>query len=401
MNREPRILFLTSAREVKAELERIGTDPYGIEAMAPKAAHFNVLLEKLECRAANILKQEMLSIGGDVAVARGSVSCTVDSTDALIMGTRKQVSALADKLSAQPFGLKEISKNIKTALANLEKETFCLRTPRREIAIGGRTLIMGILNVTPDSFSDGGRYSQPEKAVERALRMEDEGADILDIGGESTRPGSGRVPGEEELARVIPVLDKLSGRISIPVSIDTMKAEVARQAVRAGAEIINDVSALGFDPEMTRTAAGLGTPVVLMHMRGEPRTMQQGDLSYVSLPGEIISFLRERVRCAVEGGIDPDNIIVDPGFGFGKSLEDNLRLLKLLREFRILGKPLLIGVSRKAFTGRVTGAEDSARLEGGAAAVTAAVLNGANIIRVHDVGFMKKTAMMADAILRS
>lgn len=401
MNREPRILFLTSPQEVTAELERIGTDPYGIEAMVPKAVQFNVLLEKLECRAANILKQEMLSIGGDVAVARGSVSCTIEFTDALVMGTRKQVSALVEKLSSQPFGLKKISQNIKTTLANLEKGNFLIKTPRREMAIGVRTLIMGILNVTPDSFSDGGRYNLPDLAVERALRLEDEGADILDIGGESSRPGSARIPVQEEIDRVVPVLEKLSRRISIPISIDTMKAEVARQAFRAGAEMINDISALRFDPEMTRTATELRAPVILMHMRGVPETMQQGDLSYASLRGDIISFLRERTQAAVAGGIDPENIIIDPGFGFGKSLEDNLKLLKYLREFKILGKPLLIGISRKAFTARVTGAEDSIRLEGGAAALTAAVLNGANIVRVHDVSFMKKAALMADAILRA
>lgn len=401
MKKDPKILFLTSPQEVIAELKRIGTDPYGIGAMVPKAVHLNVLLEKLECRAANILKQEMLSLGGDVAVARGSVSCTVDSTDALIMGTRKQTAALAEKLSSQPFGLKEIAGNIKTALANIDKDTFAVKTPRRVVKIGERTLIMGILNVTPDSFSDGGRYNLPDEAAARALRMEDEGADILDIGGESTRPGSGRVSAAVELDRVIPVLEKLSGRISIPISIDTMKAGVARAAVQAGAEIINDVSALRFDPEMTAAAAEFRTPVVLMHMRGTPETMQQGDLSYSSLRGEIISFLRERVQAAVEGGIGPENIIIDPGFGFGKSLEDNLKLLKYLREFKILGQPLLIGVSRKAFTGKVTGAEDSVRLEGGAAAVTAAILNGANIVRVHDVSFMRKTALMADAVLRA
>lgn len=401
MNREPRILFLTSPAEAAAELKRIGADPYGIESMTPKAVHFNVLLENLECRAANILKQEMLSLGGDAGVARGSVSCAVPTTDALVMGTRKQVSALADKLSSQPFGLQEISKRIRTALANLEKENFLVRTPRRLISIGGRTLIMGILNVTPDSFSDGGRYNLPEAAAARALRMEDEGADILDIGGESTRPGSDRVTLEEELDRVIPVLEKLSGKISIPISIDTMKAEVARQAVQAGAEIINDVSAISFDPLMARTAAELGVPVVLMHMRGTPETMQQGDLAYVSLRGEITSYLRARIRAADAGGVAPENIIIDPGFGFGKSVEDNLRLLKHLREFKILGKPLLIGVSRKAFTARVTGTEDSVRLEGGAAAVTSAILNGANIVRVHDVSFMKKVALMADAILRA
>lgn len=401
MNREPRILYLTSPQEVKAELDRIGTDPYGISAMVPKAVHLNLLLEKLECRAANILKQEMLSIGGDVAVARGSVSCTIDSTDALIMGTRKQVSTLADKLSSQPFGLRDISKNIQAALSNLEKTDFRLNTPRRTINIGERTLIMGILNVTPDSFSDGGRYNVPHLAVDRALRMEDEGADILDIGGESSRPGSVRVSSEEELDRILPVLEKLCGRISIPISIDTMKSGVARHAVQAGAEIINDISALTFDPEMAGVAARFKTPVVLMHMRGTPETMQKGDLSYPSLRADIISFLRERLHAAVEGGINPENIIIDPGFGFGKSLQDNLKLLKYLREFKIFGQPLLIGVSRKAFTAKVTGAEDSIRLEGGAAAVTAAILNGANIIRVHDISFMKKTALMADAIMRA
>jgi len=398
---EPRSLLLTSEKEAVEELKRIGADPYGIQSMAPKMAHFNLLLEKIECRAANILKQEMLSIGGDVAVARGSVSCSVDFTDALIIGTRKQVLSLAERLSAQPFGLKDISSNLKKAIAYITRDSFQINTPRRSIQIGGRTLIMGILNVTPDSFSDGGRYIIPADAVEKALKMEDEGADIIDIGGESSRPGSKRVSLEEELDRVIPVIEKLSGRIAAPISVDSMKAQVAREAVRAGAEIVNDISSLKYDSAMPATVASLDVPVVLMHMRGQPETMQQGDLGYSSLRGEIIGYLRERMEAAAQSGIDPEKIIIDPGFGFGKSLEDNLRLLKYLGEFKILGRPLLVGTSRKAFTARVTGAQDSVRLEGSAAAAAAAVLNGANIIRVHDVGFMKQVALMADAILRA
>jgi dihydropteroate synthase len=398
---EPRLLLLTSEREAVEELKRIGSDPYGIQSMAPKMAHFNLLLEKIECRAANILKQEMLSIGGDVAVARGSVSCSVDCTDALIIGTRKQVLSLAERLSAQPFGLKEISSNLKKAIASITRSSFGINTPRRSIQIGGRTLIMGILNVTPDSFSDGGRYVLPADAVGKALKMEDEGADIIDIGGESSRPGSERVSVEEELDRIIPVIEKLSGRIAAPISVDSMKAQVAREAVRAGAEIVNDISSMQYDPAMPETVASLGVPVVLMHMRGQPETMQKGDLEYSSLRGEIIGYLRERMESAAQSGVDPEKIIIDPGFGFGKSLEDNLRLVKYLGEFKILGRPLLVGTSRKAFTARVTGAQDSVRLEGSAAAAAAAVLNGANIIRVHDVGFMKRVALMADAILRA
>ena len=401
MKTEPRSLLLTSEKEAVEELKRIGSDPYGIQSMTPKMAHFNLLLEKIECRAANILKQEMLSIGGDVAVARGSVSCSVDFTDALIIGTRKQVLSLAERLSAQPFGLKDISSNLKKAIAYITRDSFQINTPRRSIQIGGRTLIMGILNVTPDSFSDGGRYILPADAVEMALKMEDEGADIIDIGGESSRPGSKRISVEEELDRVIPIIEILSGRIAVPISVDSMKAQVAREAVRAGAEIINDISSMQYDPAMPATVASLDVPVVLMHMRGQPETMQQGDLGYSSLRGEIIGYLRERMEAAAQSGIDPEKIIIDPGFGFGKSLEDNLRLLKYLGEFKILGRPLLVGTSRKAFTARVTGAQDSVRMEGSAAAAAAAVLNGANIIRVHDVGFMKRVALMSDAILRA
>ncbi len=387
--------------EAEAELARIGTDSYGIMSMASKMTHFNFLLEKLECRAANILKQEMLSIGGDVAVARGTVACSIDFTDAVVIGTRKQITILADKLALQPFRLKEISAALLKTFANLEKETFNIVTPRRVLNIGEHTLIMGILNVTPDSFSDGGHFNVPSAAVVRAMRMVDEGADIIDLGGESTRPGSKRITVNEELDRVMPVLERLAGKIDVPISIDTMKAEVARRAIEAGAEIINDISALKFDPEMAGVAARFGVPVVLMHMKGTPETMQKGDLEYQSLMGDIISFLSKALETAACHGIDPDKTIVDPGIGFGKTLEDNLRILKHLRELRVLGRPILVGASRKHFTSRVTGSEDAVHLEGTAAALGAAIMNGADILRVHDISFMKKVAMMADAVERA
>lgn len=280
-------------------------------------------------------------------------------------------------------------------------ESFLLRTARRKMLLGERTLIMGIINVTPDSFSDGGRFYSLEKATEEGIRMVEEGADILDIGGESTRPGSDPVPAEEERRRVIPVIKALSKRIGLPLSVDTMKAAIAREALAEGAEIVNDVSAMNFDEGMAKVIADAGAAVVLMHMRGMPKAMQQGDLTYHSLRFEIIDFLRKRIQQAEADGIDPAQIMIDPGIGFGKTMTDNMRLIRYLHEFKVLGRPILVGPSRKAFIGQVTGGTPEERVGGTAAVVTAAILNGGNIIRVHDVSMMKKVAAMADAVSRA
>jgi len=280
-------------------------------------------------------------------------------------------------------------------------DSTLLRTSRREIRIGERTLIMGIINATPDSFSDGGRFPTPEMAVEEGLRMVDEGADLIDVGGESSRPGSDPVPEDEELRRVIPIIRGLAGRISVPLSIDTMKAAVARAAIAEGAEIVNDISAMNHDPGMPGVVAEAGAGVVLMHMRGTPKTMQTGDLTYRSLLGEVISFLRERIDAAGKGGIAPVQIMIDPGLGFGKTAMDNVRLIKHLRELAILGRPIVVGPSRKSFIGHVTGGGPQERIEGTAAAVTAAIMNGSRVVRVHDVKTMKKVATMADALVNA
>jgi len=261
-----------------------------------------------------------------------------------------------------------------------------------------KTYIMGILNVTPDSFYDGGRFFNPQKAVEHALRMVDEGADIIDVGGESTRPGAQPVSIDEELKRVIPVIEAITKKISIPISIDTYKACVAEEAIKAGATIINDISGLRFDPEMAYIASKYSVPVVLMHIKGTPKDMQKNP-HYEALIPEIIEYLRESIIMAKQAGIDENMIVIDPGIGFGKLPEHNLQIIKNLREFCYLGKPILIGVSRKSFIGKVLNEPSpDKRLEGTAAAVTASILNGANIVRVHDVGFMSKIVKVADAI---
>jgi dihydropteroate synthase len=396
-----RILAVTSLPEAEDCLKKIGVEPYGIASMGTKMSHLNLLIEGLKPKVANIIKQEMLSLGGDAAVSRGSVDCSIEKTDVLIMGTGKQVLRFIEKVALQPFGLKAIAFDLRELLRNLSKESFQLKTPRRAIELARRTLIMGVINATPDSFSDGGTINSEEEGLRQAMKLLGEGADILDVGGESSRPGAKPVSLREELRRVVPLIRRIARETGIPVSIDTTKAEVARQAIDAGAEIINDITALRGDGRMARVAASAGVPVILMHMRGTPSTMQKEDLAYGSLIGEIRDFLEDRIEKASSSGIQTDNLIIDPGIGFGKNVDDNLRLLHHLGEFKALGRPICVGVSRKHFTGKITGVTRPAeRIEGTAAAVTAAILNGANIIRVHDVGTMKRVAAMADAIRR-
>jgi len=264
---------------------------------------------------------------------------------------------------------------------------------------GGRVLVMGVLNVTPDSFSDGGAFLNPDAAADRALAMEREGADIIDIGGESSRPGAEPVPLEEELRRVLPVLERLRGRLRIPISIDTTKAEVAEAALQAGAEIVNDVSALRFDPRMGEVVARSGAGLVLMHMRGTPKTMQQ-DPTYADVVAEVRDFLAQRVEHAVSLGIDRELIAIDPGIGFGKTVEHNLELLRRLPELCELGHPVLVGPSRKSFIGAVLNLPVEERLEGTLAACAVAVVRGADIVRVHDVRAVRRAVDLAVRLRR-
>jgi len=281
---------------------------------------------------------------------------------------------------------------------NQYEDEFIVRCKKGDLNLSKRTHIMGVINVTPDSFSDGGVFFDPHRAIDHALELVDEGADIIDIGGETTRPGSKPITAETEISRVIPVIERLAPKIDVPISIDTYKSLVAERAIEAGAEIINDISALNFDPKMLEIASRHDIPVVLMHIKGTPENMQQNPC-YVSVISEIIEYLKDSIEMAEKAGIDPHKIIIDPGIGFGKSLDDghNLKIINRLSEFKSLGKPILVGPSRKAFIGKILNADVTQREEGTAAAVSAAVLNGANIVRVHNVGMIRKVVRVIDA----
>ncbi|MEA2038445.1 MAG: dihydropteroate synthase [Thermodesulfobacteriota bacterium] len=276
---------------------------------------------------------------------------------------------------------------------------FVLKWANYVLNVSQRTHVMGILNVTPDSFSDGGRYLELDKAVEHAIDMVLKGADIIDVGGESTRPYANEVSGNEEMDRVIPVIEALRKETSVPISIDTYKGEVAREALKSGASMINDISALRFDADMAAIAAEAGVPVILMHMRGRPGNMQDKPL-YEDLILEILSFLKDAVGRALNAGVREDLIIVDPGIGFGKAFDDNLQIIKELSQLALLGRPVLLGLSNKGFIGHVLGKEIHERGMGNMAATACGVMNGAHIVRAHDVKNAAETVKMVDAIIR-
>ncbi|MGA2260356.1 MAG: dihydropteroate synthase [Acidobacteriota bacterium] len=274
---------------------------------------------------------------------------------------------------------------------------FRIRAGDRVLDLGHRTLIMGVLNVTPDSFSDGGVFFETAKAVERAWRIADEGADILDIGGESTRPGSRGVSAEAELGRVLPVLDALAGRYPLPISIDTSKSEVGRAALARGAVLVNDVTALAKDPKLGEVSASSGAGVILMHMRGEPGTMQKLPPS-PDILGEIGAWAGTAVARAEALGVARDKIILDPGIGFGKTLSQNLEIIRNLGRLAAIGFPVMVGTSRKSFIGKILSDPAVDRIWGSAATVAAAILSGAHVVRVHDIAAMRDVARVADAL---
>jgi dihydropteroate synthase len=286
----------------------------------------------------------------------------------------------------------------------VRRRKFKLRLASRTLSLGERTLVMGVLNVTPDSFSDGGLFLDTDAAVDRALEIERAGADILDVGAESTRPGSTGISADEELRRILPLLEKLRGKIKIPISIDSSKSEVAEAAATAGAEILNDVTALRNDPRIAEVARRHKLPLILMHMRGEPRTMQKGPFAK-DVVRDVLAGLRRSIALARGAGALKSQIIIDPGIGFGKNYAQNLTLLSRLPELAKLGYPLLIGTSRKAFIGHILRTQshqaptNDDRLWGTAATIAASILQGAHIVRVHDVAEMVQVARVSDAIL--
>ena len=374
-------------------MEAIGVCSEAIGLMARKMRHFVFMARDLDPRGANILKQEMLAVGAEAAISYHAISDLTKPTDCLLSGTERQFGIALRKLEKQPFGLRELASELDGAMRVLlgpAPQSF--GTLRLD-----RTRVMGILNVTPDSFSGDG-ISDPALAAERALAMEKEGADIIDIGGESTRPGAEPVSPKEETARVVPVIKALSGILRIPISIDTRKQQVAEAALKAGASVVNLVGGIR-DKRMAEMLAWKGAPVILMHMQGEPSNMQDSP-QYRDVMDDIVSELRVQVRLATDAGIDPGKIAIDPGIGFGKTAGHNLEILGRLGELRVLGLPVLVGASRKSFIGKVLDAEVGHRLEGSIAAAVLAAANGAQIVRAHDVAATVRALKVADGIGR-
>jgi len=383
-------------------MQDINVDPYGIQIMAPKGMSYTIRINSLPCIAANILKQEMLSLGADVAVAKNALTGKIKNTDCLLMGNLSQFQRLNIKLNQQPFGLNRLAEDISRALLNYKKNNFILDLGRYKIKLRLRPVIMGIVNLTPDSFSGDGLYRassighRTSSIIDFVENLVRDGADIIDVGGESSRPDAKPLSLKEELQRTIPVIKKISKKIKVPISIDTYKPEVAQQALANGALIVNDITGLR-NPKMRKLIAQYKAAAIIMHMKGNPRTMQKKPV-YESLIDEILKYLNRSVELALFSGIAEDKIIVDPGIGFGKTVEHNLEIIQKLKEFKVLGYPILIGTSRKSFIGKILNAGLQERIFGTVSACVLAVKNGADMVRVHDVKAVKQALKIAQKI---
>ncbi len=396
-----RIFSFNNQNEIKKIMHDIGVDPYGAKIMLSKALNFLIFIKNVNNIAANILKQEMLSLGGDAAIARGALTGKIKKTDILIIGSLGQFNSLKYKLKFQPFGLKNVSEKLGEGIKNYLGDNFILHLRKRSLNLSKKTHIMGIINLTPDSFSGDGLYRKGSDsfislALKKAEQMAEDGADIIDLGGQSSRPGAKNISIKEELHRVVPAVKLLAKRINLPISIDTLKPEVAKAALDSGAQIVNDISGLR-SRQMIKMVAKYKAAVVIMHMLGKPVNMQK-IISYQSLIEDIAVYLKNAICSAHSLGVKSDKIIIDPGIGFGKNPADNLQIIKRLADFKVLGKPVLIGLSRKSFIGNVLGNSLGSKLTGTLASCVIAAQNGANIVRVHDVREVSQSLKMVEAV---
>ncbi len=379
------------------ELEIIGVDPYAYK-LVDKGVNLNLKLSSLSCGQANIIKQEALACGMDAAVAKGTINCSVDKTDVLILGNYHSIKKLTTRLSVQPFGLKEIAEEISYFL--FEKNYNCLELKNNFFDLK-EPLIMGILNITPDSFSDGGKYTDKNSITERLEYFKKNKVDIVDIGGESSRPGAKPVSVEEEINRISLAVE-FALSMGFVVSVDTYKPMVAKHVLQQGVHVINDISGLQNSVEIAELCAEFNSAICLMHMKGTPDTMQNNP-SYNHIIDEIYDFLYCSVEKAVNAGVNSKSIIIDPGFGFGKTLEDNYFILNYLEEFKSLKCPLLAGVSRKSMIGKITDETPDERILSSKLVEILALTNGADIIRTHDVAeacIMKKIFKKYNSVVK-
>jgi dihydropteroate synthase len=384
--------LLTPTPEVlAAELAGFGAASGEAPARARADSFVAVRIGGLSSAGAAALAATMHTGGGQVVAGE-------DRGEALVLGTRAQFAALVQALRAT--GSAEAAQALDDLFAALDRPTPPLQLGRYTLPLGRRTLVMGILNMTPDSFSGDGLDFGVDAAMARAQAMQGAGADVLDVGGMSTRPGAEEITESEELRRVVPLIERLAREVDLPLSVDTYRAAVADAALAAGAVIVNDITGLGAEPELAGVAARRGAALILMHIKGSPRTMQD-DPQYADLMGEIIAYLRAGCDRAVAAGVPRDHLWIDPGIGFGKTIDHNLEILRRLGELRSLGLPVLVGTSRKGFLGRILGGRPpQERVAATGATVAVSIAHGADIVRVHDVGPAVDVARVADAIMR-
>ena len=392
-----RILALSGESVCRAELERVGVDPAAFRIFLAKRESLAIRLENLPASTANILKQTALSLGADCAMHRDVIRGRKKKSDVILFANRRQLSRICERLREQPPTARACAERIELLVRRYDARQRILKVGNVSLDLSERTYYMGIVNVTPDSFSDGGKYFAPDDAVAHALRLIDDGADFVDLGAESTRPAAQPVSAREELDRLLPVLKPMRKRSRAFISIDTHKSEVARVCLREGADMINDISGLHFDPKLARVIARAKAACVVMHIKGKPRVMQRKPV-YQDLMGEVSAWLADSIFCASEAGIPQEQVIVDPGIGFGKSVEDNFTILRRLAELKSLGQPILVGPSRKSFIGAALNLPVQERLAGTIAASVLAVAQGANILRVHDVRAVKQAVMVAERV---
>jgi dihydropteroate synthase len=393
MSLPPVLLSISSKEELDQTLKEIGAHPESLPIMSRKGRFYLLKLCDLSPQAAIIIKQEMLARGGEAAVSWEALTSREKPTEALLMGTESQLFYLCQKLKKQPFGLSRLASQLERALSNFNSSPAPSSFRGKEFRWGERTFLMGIINLTPDSFSGDGMAGEVDRALSCAEQMVREGADIIDVGGESTRPGHVPVETEEEWRRLEPFLREFLPHSPVPVSLDTSKVEVAQKGLELGVDLINDIWGCRRSQEIARLARDYGAGLVLMHNSQEP--------NYRHFLPEVVQGLETSLEIALEAGVPREKVILDPGFGFGKTADHNYFLLKNLRALRSLGFPLLVGISRKSFIGKITGKPPQERLLGTAAYCALAIEKGADILRVHDVPEIKEVALVCDRIFRS
>ncbi|MGM0508197.1 MAG: dihydropteroate synthase [Fusobacteriota bacterium] len=394
-----RIKEIKTISEAKDIIKQISGDYREIKENFEKVLFRTIQATDLNARAANLLKQIALEEGMDVIISKDVTLFNSTTSDVLLMGTLKNYEKLYYNLKTKEFGLSSFAEEVRELLLKYDNELQAIKIGNYKLDFHKKTFVMGILNITPDSFSDGGNYNDIELAVKRAKEMEAKGADIIDIGAESSRPGAEPVSATNEIKRLSKIVDRILEEVNIPVSIDTYKSEVAKAMLEKGVHIINDITGLQGDEKMAEVIADYDAVVIAMHMQGTPESMQINP-EYNEVIADIIEELKTSVRIAKVAGIRSDKIILDPGIGFGKTLNHNLKILNKLNEFKTLGLPILIGGSRKSFIKEISGKDVNDRLNESIASAIIASQKGANIVRVHDVKETVEAMKISDAIDR-